>query len=125
MRSMTVLNRRVKFVAFNERGNQQNEIKAKLVSLKSGSRDILKKRRTTPFEMVLPAYSYTAIFQKPGYQKREVQVRPGDQVVRIAMESLDADLEVSLVDAATKRPVRDVEIYYNYASQPLSIDRFF
>jgi hypothetical protein len=120
-----VLNRRVKFLAFDKRSSRQGEIDATLVSLKRGTTDILKRKRTTPFQMTLPAYTYTAILQKSGYQKRELKIQPGDHLVKVAMEPLESSVEIKLLDAASKSVISDAEIYYNYSTQPLSIDRFF
>ncbi|MCG8606193.1 PEGA domain-containing protein, partial [bacterium] len=120
-----VLNRRVKFLAFDKGSSRQGEIDATLVSLKRGPTDILKRKRTTPFEMTLPAYMYTAILQKSGYQKREVKIQPGDHLVKVAMEPLESSVEIKVLDATSKSVISDAEIHYNYSTQPLSIDRFF
>ncbi|MFQ5754360.1 MAG: carboxypeptidase-like regulatory domain-containing protein [bacterium] len=119
-----VLSRTIRFIAFDESNMSQKDIGANLVRLKRGINNYLNVSRITPFEMSLPAYSYQAVFQKPGYHNTEVNVGPADRLVQVEMEPLKAFVEIKVLDALSNQPVSEAEIYYNFINNPQPLDLF-
>jgi hypothetical protein len=119
-----VLYRNVQFRAFAELEASRRDIGAQLVILRRGSTNVLRARRSTPFELALPAYSHTAVFQKDGYQRTEVVIAPDQLQVEIEMEPLRTEVEVRVVDALSNLAVTGAEIYYNFIDSPRIADIF-
>lgn len=115
----TVLSRRVTFSAVDD---NKREIAAVLVSLKTNNREYLRNSRTTPTELALPATTYTAIFAKPGYERAQARIRPGDRAVRVQMKQMKSKLEVAVFDAFTNLPITGAEIFYNFTERPRTLD---
>ncbi len=120
-----VLSRNVQFRAYDEGDPSRRDLGAQLVILRRGSNNVLRASRTTPFEMTLSAYPHTAVLQKDGYQRTEVQIGADEQLVQVAMEPLRAAIEIKVVDALSGLAIPEVEIYYNYLETPRTIDIFF
>jgi hypothetical protein len=120
-----VLSRNVQFRAYDESNSSRQDIKAELVILRRGTSDVLRAPRTTPFELTLPAYAHTAVLQKEGYQRREMQIGPEDLIVQAPMEALQAIIEIDVRDALSELAIPDAEIYYNYVDNPRAIDMLF
>lgn len=120
-----VLSRKVRFSAVSKDDPAKKDLAAQLVSLKRGLNNSLRNRRVTPFEMTLPAYTYTAVFQKAGYSEVQVTVRPEMQSVRVEMELIKTIVEMEVLDALSAQPLGDAEIYYRRADETSSSDLFF
>jgi serine/threonine-protein kinase len=120
-----VLSRKVRFRAFDELNLQGDDINAYLVSLKNRGTNILKGRRTTPFEITLPAYTYTAEFEKKGYQKTQATVGPFVQQVQVEMEPSKAVVEIKVIDGLSSQPIADAEIFYNFTNRPRPYESYF
>ncbi|MFQ5676911.1 MAG: PEGA domain-containing protein, partial [bacterium] len=106
-----VLERNVLFTASN--GTSQPDIGANLVSLKSGNSEYLRTSYQTPFELRLPAYSYTAIFSKPGYGRRQITFGPETHRVSANLAVANAIVEVQVLDALSGQPIVDADILYH------------
>ncbi|MFQ5822657.1 MAG: protein kinase [bacterium] len=120
-----VLSKRVYFTAYEELDLSQQDIGATLVSLKNGRDNILTSSKITPFEMILSAYTYTAEFQKQGYQKAKVTVRPEVQEVKVEMQPAKAIVQVKVLDGLTSQPISDAEISYNFIGNPQNFETYF
>lgn len=120
-----VLSRNVQFRAYDESDPARRDIGAQLIILRRGNNNVLRARRTTPFELTLPAYAHTAVLQKDGYQRQEIQIGPEDQLAQAEMEALRAIIEINVADALSGLPITGAEIYYNYVDNPRTIDIFF
>lgn len=107
-----VLSRNVLFTATNASGNNA-DIGANLVSLKNGTREFLKSSKKTPLNLTLPAYTYKAIFAKPGYQSRQITVGPNSRNVTARMNVAKAIVDVKVIDALSGQPISGADIYYN------------
>ncbi|MCH8956174.1 protein kinase [candidate division KSB1 bacterium] len=107
-----VLSRNVLFTATNASGNNA-DIGADLVSLKNGTREFLKSSKKTPLNLTLPAYTYEAIFAKPGYQSRQITVGPNSRNVTARMNVAKAIVDVKVIDALSGQPISGADIYYN------------
>jgi hypothetical protein len=117
-----VLSRNVQFRAFDESDPARRDIGAQLVILRRGSNNVLRGSRTTPFELTLPAYGHLAVLQKDGYQRREIQIGPDDQLAQADMEALRAVIEIKVLDALSGLPINDAEIFHNHVEDPQTID---
>ncbi|RMF60247.1 MAG: PEGA domain-containing protein, partial [Calditrichaeota bacterium] len=124
-RIKAVLSRRVRFGAIDELAVNQNDVHAQVVSLKIGNREYLRNARTTPFELQLPAYSFTAVFAKDGYQNTEVKFGPRARSVQAEMERAKSILDINVLDGITGLPVAGAEIYINLVDSPQTGDTFF
>ncbi|NIR52497.1 protein kinase [candidate division KSB1 bacterium] len=120
-----VLSRRVQVRAFNELDGSRKDIGAKLVSLRRGSNNVLRNRRTTPFELTLPAYSYRAKFAKPGFEPAEMTLGPEQRLMQVEMSPLKAIVEVQVLDAMSNQPVSGADIYYRQIDNSETSDVFF
>lgn len=120
-----VLSRTIQFRAYDENDPARRDIGAQLVILRRGATDVLRARRTTPFELTLPAYTHTAVLQKEGYQRTEVQIGVEAQTVVAEMEALRAIMEIQILDALSGLAIPEAEIYYNFVDNPRTIDIFF
>ncbi len=120
-----VLSRNVQFRAYDENDPARRDIGAQLVILRKGSTDVLRARRTTPFDLTLPAYVHTAVLQKEGYQRTEVQIGAEEQIITAEMEALRAIMEIRVLDALSGLAIPEAEIYYNFVDNPRTIDIFF
>ncbi len=121
----TVLSRKVRFTAFDELDYSKKDIGANLESLKNGRKEYLRTSRVTPVEIILPAYTYTAMFNKTGYQNSEVRIRPETRIVQVKLERIKAIVQIKVLDALSEQPITDGEIYYNFVDRPEALDIFF
>lgn len=120
-----VLSRKVRFSASDKLEHSRKDIGAQIVYLRRGNKSVLRTSRTTPFDLTLPAHSYTAKFQKSGYLNTEIEIEPEVRHVQVEMEPLKAKVEIKVKDAATEEPVSGAEIYYNFIDRPQASDIFF
>lgn len=112
-----VLSRRVRFSAYDAR-EPGRDLGATVISLTRNGQRVLNAPRTTPFDLVLPAYSHVALVQKSGYESRRVVVGPEEQTVRVPMEPTLALVQVAVVHAITSLPIREAEVYYRTPGAP-------
>ncbi|MFQ5825514.1 MAG: PEGA domain-containing protein [bacterium] len=113
-----ILSRKVYFTAIDELDLSSKDIGALLVSLDNGRKNILNSSKITPFEMVLPAFPYSAVFQKDGYRPSKVEISAESQIVRAEMKSANALVIVKVLDAVSLTPIQSAKISYNFVGSP-------
>ena len=114
---IAALSRNVRFTATSASGHNA-DIGANLISLKSSSREFLKRRTKTPLTLALPAYTYKAVFTKAGYQRTEITVGPNSRNVTVRMKVAKAVVDVTVLDALSGQPISGVDIYYIPGNNP-------
>ncbi len=119
-----VMSRNIRFSSIDQSASGKQDIGAELISLKSGSNEYLRKSRRTPLELSLPAYTYKAVFSKPGFKSRQVAIGPETNSVKVALEPLKATIKITVIDALTEQVVPGAEIYFNGFNQPKAKDTF-
>ncbi len=120
-RLTVVLSRRIRFTA--REANDSRDINATLVSIKSNNRELLRGTRRTPFEIVLPAYSLTAVFTKDGYQRKRIPVSGSARSVVAELEPLKTDFNFEVVDALTEQPLSGANIFVAAAGNGATGDK--
>jgi len=119
-----VLSRTVRFSALDNLGTNGTDIGASVISIKHNDNEYLRNSRYTPFELDLPAFTYTAIFAKSGYQRASQIVRPDTRALVVKMEQLQSIIELTVMDALTELPIPGVEIFYNSADKPNELSSY-
>lgn len=122
-RITAVLSRKVRFRATD--ALNAAEIGANLISLKTGNSEFLKSSKKTPLELTLPAYSYTAVFSRPGYSRTRVTFGPDTRDVRVVMRAAKAVVDVKVLDALSGQPIAGAEIHYHAGENPENLWSFF
>jgi serine/threonine-protein kinase len=112
-RHTVVLSRNLNITAGDELAVVADDIGATLTSLLYGRREYLSSPETTPLEITLPAYTFTAIFTKPGYQNKMVRIGPEAQTVQVQLAPAKVTFGIAVRDALTELPVQGARIYYN------------
>ncbi|MFQ5648528.1 MAG: protein kinase [bacterium] len=113
-----VLSRSVRFSARDSSTRERGDIGATLISIRHNNRDLGRGGKQTPFKIVLPAYSLTAIFSKPGYERKQIRVGGAAHSVVVEMPPLKTMVEISVRDALTEVPIPGADIYYT-ATEPI------
>lgn len=105
------LSRTVRIFAKDANSTDDSDLGARLVELRSRNRATALKE-TTPTEVVLLPYRYTAVLQKPGYEETFVQIAPNVRTVVARMKPEMAKISVFIVDATSNEPVNACQILY-------------
>lgn len=105
------LSRTVRIFAKDANSSDDSDLGARLVELRSRNKATALKE-TTPTEVVLLPYRYTAVLQKPGYEETFVQIAPNVRTVVARMKPEMAKLSVFIVDAASNEPVNACQVLY-------------
>lgn len=119
-----VLSRVVRIFAKDGSDPGDNDIGARVVELISGGQRV-RTRSTTPCELTLLPYTYTAILSKEGYQDYTLTIPASGNIAIARMESERIDVEVVVQDQQTEAPLSGVQISYQPLSQPNAVPSFF
>ncbi len=119
-----VLSRVVRIFAKDGSDPGDNDIGARVVELISGGQRV-RTRSTTPCELTLLPYTYTAILSKEGYQDYTLTIPPTGNIAIARMEGERIDVEVLVQDEQTEAPLSGVQISYQPLSQPNAVPSFF
>lgn len=111
------LSRPVKFAAYDATNGKSKDLGATITKIARNQRTVFR-RRSTPTQINLQPVEYEAHFSKKGYRDAIVKVSPDDREVVALMEPMDAQVTVVILDAATKRPLSNVEIRYKSLDSP-------
>jgi len=106
-----ILQRSVKFQSKSAFATDASDIGATLVYLKQNGMQ-KNYNQKTPFELNLDAVSYQALFRKPGFDDALITISPAQKSVIVSMKSGEVPVEVIVTDAASGKPVPNVQVYY-------------
>ncbi|MDZ7268847.1 MAG: PEGA domain-containing protein [candidate division KSB1 bacterium] len=119
-----VLSRVVRIFAKDGSDPGDNDIGARVVELISGGQRV-RTRSTTPCELTLLPYTYTAILSKEGYQDYTLTIPPTGNIAIARMEGERIEVEVVVQDEQTEAPLSGVQISYQPLTQPNAVPAFF
>ncbi|MBC6951360.1 PEGA domain-containing protein, partial [candidate division KSB1 bacterium] len=119
-----VLSRVVRIFAKDVSDPGDNDIGAKVVELVSGAQKV-RTRSTTPCEVTLLPYAYTAILSKEGYQDYTLTIPASGNIAVARMEAEKIEMEVVVQDENDDSPLSGVQISYQPVSQPNGNPSFF
>ncbi len=110
-RMTMVLSRKVRIFVKNSFTKDDNDINAKIVSLR-GSGKTRRMNVNTPAEITLLPYTYAALLKKPGFKDKEVTIGRTQTNIVVRMDPIPAPVEIYIVDSVTNMVVEDVDISY-------------
>ncbi len=119
-----VLSRVVRIFAKDLSDPGDNDIGAKVVELVSGAQKV-RTRSTTPCEVTLLPYTYTAILSKEGYQDYTLTIPASGNIAVARMEAEKIEMEVVVQDENDNSPLSGVQISYQPVAQPNANSVFF
>jgi serine/threonine protein kinase/5-hydroxyisourate hydrolase-like protein (transthyretin family) len=106
-----IFQRPVKFQSRSAHAMEGSDLGATLVYLKQNGTQ-KNFNQATPFELTLDAVSYQALFRKSGYDDALITISPAQKTVVVPMKSGEVPVEVIVTDAASGKPVPNVQVYY-------------
>ncbi|MDQ7063546.1 MAG: protein kinase [candidate division KSB1 bacterium] len=106
-----LLLRRVRIFAKEEGATEDSDIGARIVELRT-RRQRINLDETTPAEIRLLPYRYTAVLKKPGFQDFYLQIAPGQRMVMAKMQRLPARIALIILDRRTREPLPNASVYY-------------
>jgi len=109
-----LLSRKIRIQAVDSNGR---DIGASLISLRTRRRETLRGSRRTPLSMTLPAVGYTAVLSRPGYERAQVKIGPGDTQIKVTMRALKSIVQLAVVDAVSEEPVDGADVFYRAENQ--------
>ncbi len=112
-----LLQRQVRIFAKEEGASEDADIGARIVELRTRRRSI-KVDETTPAEIRLLPYRYTAVLKKTGYEDFHLQIAPGKRTVVAKMRRLPARIALIILDRRTREPVDSAAVYYRNLRLP-------
>lgn len=119
-----MLSRVVRIFAKDLSDPGDNDIGAKVVELVSGAQKV-RTRSTTPCEVTLLPYTYTALLSKEGYQDYTLTIPASGNIAVARMEAEKIEMEVLVQDENDSSPLSGVQISYQPVSQPNASSSFF
>jgi serine/threonine protein kinase len=121
---VVTLTRNVRFFAKDATSPNDNDIGATLARIYRKDKNYVSDDKT-PCEIQLPPYPHQVLVKKNGYKDEVVSVPPTAKVVVIRMEPDNASVEITVVDALTNLPLKDVQISYSSVSGESGNDVYF
>ncbi len=112
-----LLLRRVRIFAKEEGASEDSDIGARIVELRT-RRQRIKLDETTPAQIRLLPYRYTAVLKKPGFQDFYLQIAPGQRMVVAKMQRLPARIALIILDRRTREPLPGASVYYRNLRTP-------
>ncbi len=111
-RLQVVLSRMVRLSARDGTANNLGDIAATLISVRNTRGELVRNRRQTPIDLALPATQLTAVFSKPGYERRQIAIKASERTVVVELQPLRTTFEVAVLDALTEQPIIGAELFY-------------
>jgi hypothetical protein len=105
-----VLSRTVRIFAKDASSADNSDIGATLVELRT-QRTNTEINKTTPTQLTLLPYRYTAVLRKNGYEEMFVQIAPEDRTVIARMNPETAQVSIFVIDANSNEPVNASQVY--------------
>jgi serine/threonine protein kinase len=112
-----VLSRTVKIFARDALADDEKDIRATLVQL-TYENNTTRVIATTPCEVTLLPYKYTALLRKEGYSDFTLVIPASGKTAMARMERLQVSVEMTILDDATDAPLENVEISYRALGKP-------
>lgn len=106
-----VLTRNVRFFATDKTDLGNNDIGATIVKIIQNNRQYMRNNKT-PCEISLPPIDLQVVLSKNGYKDAIVRVAAREKDVVVKMEPATIEAEITVIDALTSLPLKDVQISY-------------